>query len=153
MRSTRSIRIALALALAIGAAGTPFAALAQSAPAGQPAAPPPATQALVPGGEDAATTKLTKQLMDGLRAGKLDRTLLAESLSKTITEPMIAQAQGAFAPGAPPQWTYLGRYPQAGDTPRYVYRVRFTGFAVIVQSHLDKDAKIDLYAVAPDKSE
>src|SRR5579885_2275494 len=102
MRSTRSIRIALALALAIGAAGTPFAALAQSAPAGQPAAPPPATQALVPGGEDAAT-KLTKQLMDGLRAGKLDRTLLAESLSKTITEPMIAQAQGAFAPGAPPQ--------------------------------------------------
>ncbi|HTD34884.1 MAG TPA: hypothetical protein VK665_14540 [Candidatus Elarobacter sp.] len=148
MRSTDLIRIA---AVALVAAGAPSAALAQNAPAAPPAVTAP--QTLVPGNEDAATTKLSKQLMDGLRVGKLDRSILAESLSKTITEPMVAQAQGAFAPGAPPQWTYLGNYPQTGDTPRYVYRVRFSDFSVIVQSHLDKESKIDLFAVAPDKSQ
>lgn len=155
MRQNKYVSIVFtSLAVALTAvAGVPPAARAQTAPAAAPAAPAAPAAALVPGNEDAATTKLSKQLMDGMRHGKLDRTILAEALSKSITEPMIAQASAAFSPGAPPEWTYLGNYPQSGNTPRYVYRVRFTDFTVIVQSHLDKDAKIDLFAVAPDKSQ
>jgi hypothetical protein len=139
-----------ALAL-FAVAGVPSAARAQAAPAPAAATASPAP-ALVPGNEDPATTKLSKQLLDGLRHGKLDRAILADALSKSITDPMVAQAMGAFSPGALPEWAYLGQYPQTGETPRSVYRVRFTDFTIVIQSHLDRDAKIDLFAVAADKS-
>ena len=153
MHHRNAIRLVLtsfAVALIAGA-GVPSVARAEAAPAAAPAATP--LPAIVLGNENAETTKLSKQVIDGLRRGKLDRTILADALSKSITDAMIAQAQGAFSPGGPPEWKYLGQYPQLPETPRHVYRVQFSEFAVIVQSHLDKDSKIDLFAVAPDKSQ
>jgi hypothetical protein len=151
LRQNQILRIAASSLAAglIALASVPSAAYGQGAPAAA-AAPAPA---LVPGNENPATTKLSKQVIDGLRRGKLDRTILADALSKSITDQMIAQATAAFSPGAPPEWAYLGQYPQAAETPRYVYRVRFSDFTVIIQSHLDKDSKIDLFAVTADKSQ
>ncbi|GAC1656031.1 MAG: hypothetical protein NVS9B12_07500 [Vulcanimicrobiaceae bacterium] len=137
----------------LGLSFVPLSAPAQSAtpaPAASaaPAAAPSASTAPV-APPSAATNELAEKLVPAFLDGKLDRKLFSDTFNKSVTDDQLAQGAKQLAVlGKPLEIHYAGPVPTA-DYTVYVYTVKFKTLTMIESLGLDKNGKIDTWALAP----